>query len=223
MVAKRLLTAGQYKHAVIVGCDILSNFVISGFASFHAISQEICKPFDKNRAGINLGEACAALILSTEAVSAITVHGGCISNDANHISGPSKTGEELSYCIDESLKLSGLPPDDIDFISAHGTATDYNDEMESKAFALSGLHKAPVFSIKAIYGHTLGAAGILETIISAECLKQQVVLPSFGFTEKGISGDILVSDSLLKKKLQTCIKTASGFGGCNAAIILKNE
>ncbi len=220
IIAKRLLSKGPYKHAVIVGCDVLTNFVISGFASFHAISDDRCKPFDKNRTGINLGEAAAALILSTESGSEILVLGGSVSNDSNHISGPSKTGEELSFCINESMKEAGLSTDDIGFISAHGTATDYNDEMESKAFSLSGLHEPPVFSIKAMYGHTLGASGILETIISAECLKQQLILPNFGFNEKGVSGDISISESLQQNALQSCLKTASGFGGCNAAIVL---
>ena len=223
IIAKRLLTKRTYKHAVIVGCDVLTTFVISGFASFHAISAERCKPFDKNRTGINLGEAAAAIILSNELESQISVHGGYISNDANHISGPSKTGEELSFCINQSLKDAGLSADDIGFISAHGTATDYNDEMESKAFSLAGLHYSPVFSLKAMYGHTLGASGILETIISAECLKRQLILPSVGYSEKGVSGDISISEELQQSELHSCLKTASGFGGCNAAIILKRD
>jgi 3-oxoacyl-[acyl-carrier-protein] synthase-1 len=223
IIAKRLLAKGTYKHAVIVGCDVLTKFVISGFASFHAISTDRCKPFDKNRTGINLGEAAAAMILSSELASQISVHGGYISNDANHISGPSKTGEELSFCIHQSLKDAGLTNTDIGFILAHGTATDYNDEMESKAFSLSGLHYSPVFSLKAMYGHTLGASGVLETIISAECLKKQRILPNVGFSEKGVSGDIIISEELQQKDVHTCLKTASGFGGCNAAIILKRS
>ncbi len=223
IIAKRLLISKQYKHAVIIGCDVLSNFVISGFNSFHAISNEPCKPFDKNRKGITLGEACAAMVLSTEIKSEISVLGGYISNDANHISGPSKTGEELSYCINASMKDVAVKFGDIDFISAHGTATEYNDEMESKAFEHSQLSNVPVFSLKAVYGHTLGASGILETIISAECLKQHIILPSVGFAEKGVSGDIRINKSFVNKPLYYCLKTASGFGGCNAALILRHK
>lgn len=221
IVAKRLLQEGNYKHALIIGCDVLTNFVISGFNSFHAISNEVCKPFDINRSGISLGEACAGLILSTEIKTDMQVLGGIVTNDSNHISGPSKTGEELAYCIQQSMDDAKLTKHDIDFISAHGTATDYNDEMESKAFSLSALHNSPVFSLKASYGHTLGASGVLETIISAECLKQNVILPSAGFTQKGVSGEITLSDKLQRKEIDTCLKTASGFGGCNAALILK--
>lgn len=223
IAAKRLLLAGHYKKALVIGCDVLTSFVIKGFNSFHAISRVPCKPFDLHRTGINLGEAAAAVILSTELKSDIVVRGGCITNDANHISGPSKTGEELSYCLNTSLLEAGLLAADIDFISAHGTATNYNDEMESKAFDLSGLHKPPVFSFKAIYGHTLGASAVLEAIISAECLKRNIILPSYGFEEKGVSGNITVSREIIQKDLRNCLKSASGFGGCNAALILQKQ
>ena len=220
IVAKRLVETKKYHHVVVIGCDVLSHFVISGFHSFHALSKEICKPFDAQRNGINLGEACAALVISNENNSEISLHGGCVSNDANHISGPSKTGEELAYCVQTSLQNASLQAKDIDFISAHGTATEYNDEMESKAFDLSDVHTSPVFSLKAMYGHTLGASGLLEAIIAAECLKRNIILPSYGYSNKGVSGNIFVSDTLQHKPLKHAIKTGSGFGGCNAAIIL---
>ena len=204
----------------MVGCDVLSKFVINGFNSFHAISKTICKPFDKNRTGISLGEGSAAILLSTEKKSTIVIGNGFISNDSNHISGPSKTGEELAFCIQESLQKSNLNFKDIDFISAHGTATPYNDEMESKAFELAELTTNPVFSLKAIFGHTLGATGILETIMSIECLKRNLILQSSGFDELGVSGNININKTLIKKQLNTCLKTASGFGGCNAALLI---
>jgi 3-oxoacyl-[acyl-carrier-protein] synthase-1 len=196
---------------------------MSGFASFHAISREACKPFDQTRSGITLGEAAAAILISSEMRSEISIESGLISNDANHISGPSKSGEELSYCIQTSMQDSKVAVQDIDFISAHGTATMFNDEMESKAFSLAGLNKTPVFSLKGAYGHTLGASGILESILSIECLKRNIILPSIGFDEKGVSGDILINKTAMTKELTTCLKTASGFGGCNAALILKQN
>lgn len=219
--ASRLLQAGIYKYALVIGCDVLSEFVISGFTSFHAISKQICRPFDKNRDGINLGEASAACILSTEVKSNMLIGKGCIANDANHISGPSKTGEELAYCIQQIMNEHQLTPSQIDFVSAHGTATEYNDEMESKALSISGLHTSPVFSLKPNYGHTLGAAGILETIITAECLQQGIILPSLGYQEKGVSGDIIVSEIVKEKAMSYALKTASGFGGCDAALLIE--
>jgi len=223
LVAKRYLEAGNYKHAVVLGCDVLSHFVISGFNSFHALSKLPCNPFDLHRSGITLGEAAAGLVLSTMIEGNVSVQSGCISNDANHISGPSKTGEELSYCINQSLFEAGINHLAIDFILAHGTATMYNDEMESKALEHSLLTNVPVFSVKAVYGHTLGASGVLETLISAECLNRNCILSNPGFNEKGVSGNILISRSIENKPLKYALKTGSGFGGCNAAIILTSD
>ncbi len=221
VVAKRLLSKGYYKHIVVIGCDTLTEFVISGFTSFHAISTEICKPFDLHRDGITLGEACAASILSTTLQSSIILKGGTISNDANHISGPSKTGEELSYCINNTLIKSNTDASSVDFISAHGTATNYNDEMESLAIEKSSLNEAAVFSLKANYGHTLGAAGILETIIAAESMIRGIIPPSIGYCEHGVSGHINVNATLKNQKSHFALKTGSGFGGCNASILLE--
>lgn len=218
--AKRMLQNNIYKHALVIGCDVLSRFVTNGFNSFHAISKTPCKPFDKNRTGISLGEACAVIVLSTKHHSDFVIGEGFISNDSNHISGPSKTGEELAFCIQESLQKSNLNTNDIDFISAHGTATPYNDEMESKAFELAGLIQNPVYSLKAIFGHTLGATGILEIILGIESLKQNKVVPSLGFDEIGVSGNIVVNKIMIEKPVKTFLKTASGFGGCNAALLV---
>lgn len=223
IIAKRYLDAKLYEHVLVIGCDAVSNFVLSGFNSFHAISKKGCRPFDRARDGVVLGEACGAILFSATLESDISILGGTISNDANHISGPSKTGDELSYCIAETLKHASVETGEISFISAHGTATPYNDEMESKAIANAGLHTAPVFSLKGHYGHTLGASGIIESIISMECLKSNRVLPSFGFEVMGVSGDIQVNTLLIEKDLRYALKTASGFGGCNAAMLLKKN
>jgi len=221
LTGARLLQSGQYENAVVVGADVISKFVLSGFQSFQAISSEPCKPFDENRTGITLGEGAATMILSTNAKYAdrIKVLGGAVSNDANHISAPSRTGKELSEAIERTLSIAGLVPDDIDLISAHGTATSYNDEMEAKAIALSGLSIVPVNSLKGYYGHTLGAAGLIESIISIHSLKQNVILPTLGFEKIGVSSPINVCTALTSKRLKTCLKTASGFGGCNAAVV----
>lgn len=223
IMAKRYLQSGYYKQVIIIGCDVLSRFVISGFHSFHALSKEICKPFDVNRNGINLGEACAISILSTEQVAPIEVGHGFISNDSNHISGPSKTGEELAWCIQQALHHQNIDTEDIGFISAHGTATAYNDEMESKAFDSCRLHHSPVFSLKGHFGHTLGAAGVLELALSAEFLKHDFIPASLGFTQFGVSGKIQVNKAHKNQTMRSILKTGSGFGGCNAAIILNKS
>lgn len=223
IIAERLLRNGQFKHAVIIGVDVISKFVLNGFNSFHAIDKQVCKPFDLHRKGINMGEAAAGAILSVEHSSNLKVGQGFISNDANHISGPSKTGAELGYCISAALKATQLEVSDIDFICAHGTATLYNDEMESLAISNVGLHVAPVFSLKGAYGHTLGASGVLELVLSAACLERNLILPSINFEENGVSGDIQVNTKLLNKPIFNALKTGSGFGGCNAAIVLQKQ
>jgi 3-oxoacyl-[acyl-carrier-protein] synthase-1 len=217
----RLLRSGQYTHAIIAGADVISKFIMSGFESFQALSLQVCKPFDKLRDGLNLGEGAGTVILSTNKKYEhnIKVLGGSVSNDANHISGPSRTGKELAYAIDRSLQDAGLSNEDIDFISAHGTATVYNDEMEANAIALSGLQSVPLNSLKVYYGHTLGAAGLIESIISIQSLKQGLVLPTPGFAETGVTQPVNVVTSPLHIKANNFLKTASGFGGCNAAVV----
>lgn len=221
LTAMRMINAGQYETVIICGADVISQFILSGFQSFKAISSQPCKPFDADRDGITLGEGAATIILSsnTKYAGNIEVKGGATSNDANHISAPSRTGEELSQAINASLKQAGLPASDIDFISAHGTATVYNDEMEAKAITLSGLQTVPLNSMKGFYGHTLGAAGLIESIISIQSLKENVIIPTPGFKHIGVSTPVNVCRELISTPLKNCLKTASGFGGCNGAVI----
>jgi 3-oxoacyl-[acyl-carrier-protein] synthase-1 len=253
IVGTRLLRAGKYKHAVIAGADIVSRFILSGFESFQAVSPEPCKPFDAGRAGISLGEGAGAMVLSTSPatgavgvqhpgrLATIRVLGGASGNDANHISGPSRTGRELAHVITRAMAESGLIAGSgltaaaslgtgalpvcspIDFISAHGTATPYNDEMEAKAITLAGLGSVPVHSLKGYYGHTFGAAGMIESIISIQSMREDCLIPSKGFEQLGVSEPINVIQSLRRTPLHHCLKTASGFGGCNAAVVFSKS
>ncbi|MEO7313066.1 MAG: beta-ketoacyl synthase N-terminal-like domain-containing protein [Chitinophagaceae bacterium] len=225
ITAMRMIRNGQYEHAVVAGADVITKFVLSGFQSFQAISTDRCKPFDAARNGINLGEGAGTVILSSNKnySDGVKVSGGSVTNDANHISGPSRTGEELGKAIQNTMEDAGLTASDVGFISAHGTATIYNDEMEAKAITLAGLQSVPVNSLKGYYGHTLGAAGLIESIISIHSLKQNVVLPTLGFREMGVSKPLSLSNKLQNLLLNNCIKTASGFGGCNAAIAISKQ
>ena len=220
-----LIQSGQYDHAVVTGADVISKFILSGFQSFQAISPSVCKPFDAARDGINLGEGAGTVILTSnkEYSSGIKVTGGSVSNDANHISGPSRTGEELNIAINKAMSMAGVSADDIGFISAHGTATVFNDEMEAKAINLAGLQFAPVNSLKGYYGHTLGAAGLIESIISIQSLKDNTVIPTPGFENMGVTQPVNVCTTVIQTPLQHCLKTASGFGGCNAALVFSKQ
>jgi len=217
----RLLRSGQYETAVIAGADVISKFILSGFQSFQALSPEICKPFDKNHNGLNLGEGAGTVILSSNKkyTGTIKVKGGSVSNDANHISGPSRTGEELAYAIKKAKEDAEVTVNDIDFISAHGTATVYNDEMEANAISIAGLSATPLNSLKSYYGHTLGAAGLIESIISIQSLKEGLFLPTLGYAEAASPGKVNVTANAKNIDAVNFLKTASGFGGCNAAVI----
>lgn len=221
ITAMRMIQSGEYNNVVVTGADVISKFVTSGFQSFHALSSEACKPFDKNRDGLNLGEGAATVILSGDEKykGQIRVTGGGVSNDANHISGPSRTGQELADAITFALKMAGIKEEDIDLILAHGTATPYNDEMETKAIALAGVQRAAVNGTKGYYGHTLGAAGLIESIVAAECMRQGVTLATRGFEEPDTTA-LQVTTRLEEREIKHCLKTASGFGGCNAALVL---
>ena len=218
----RMIRAGQYENVVVAGADVISKFVLSGFQSFQAVSAGPCKPFDEARDGINLGEGAAAVVLSSHQQSAtdIKITGGAVSNDANHISGPSRTGEELFLAIRKSMQDAGVNATDMEFISAHGTATVYNDEMEAKAITLANLQHVPVNSLKGYFGHTLGAAGLIETVACIHSMKEGIILPTPGFTKSGVSQRLNLGNTLQKKSINNCLKTASGFGGGNAAIVL---
>ncbi len=223
LTGSRLLSAGIYDQAVISGGDLLTDFTLSGFHTLKAMSDAPCRPFDKNRKGITLGEGAATIVLSTKKASPIQVLGGSISNDANHISGPSRTGDGLSQAIQNALQISKKAAKDIGFLSAHGTATLYNDEMEAKAFHTAQLSEVPTNSYKGYWGHTLGAAGLLESVASLHSLQNNTLIQSLGFEEMGVSLALNIIRKKQAKSLQTVLKTASGFGGCNAAILFQKD
>ena len=224
-VAKNMIQAGKYKDAFVVAGDEISEFVISGFNSFQAIGSEPCKPYDKNRKGINLGEATAAIYITSELNHTkkfrFKVLGDSAINDANHISGPSRTGDGLFASVQNAMKEAKVSAKQIDFISAHGTATLYNDEMEAIAFNRMELQNVPLNSMKGYYGHCLGASGLLESIISMEAALQNTLIPSKNFEEIGISQDLNIIKENQSAEIKYILKTASGFGGCNAAIVLE--
>lgn len=228
VIGSRLIRAGKYDHVMVSGGDIISEFVVSGFQSFQSLSPQPCKPFDVERNGLSLGEGVGTVILSNDLSclntdNPIEVLGGASSNDANHISGPSRTGEGLYLAISNAMKESGFHGEDIDFVSAHGTATDYNDEMEAKALDWAGLGNVPVNSFKGSLGHTLGAAGTIESILTLESMRNNILLKTAGYREHGVSVPIPVISENIEKEINIALKIASGFGGCNAALAFSKQ
>jgi len=223
--AKRLIEANLYDDAYVIAGDEFSEFVFSGFSSFQALSDRPCKPYDSARNGLNLGEATVAVYITSDKNLAkkgdVKIIGDGAINDANHISGPSRTGEGLVRSIESAFKESGIQASQIDYISAHGTATIYNDEMEAIAFNRLGMKNIPLNSMKGFYGHTLGASGLLETVIGIESARKNRLYVSLGFDEIGVSESVNIIAENQDSDIKYFLKTASGFGGCNTAVIFE--
>ena len=222
--ASRMISTGSYDHVVVCGADILSPFIVSGFQSLQALSDEPCRPFDEDRTGINLGDAAATIIFHAESLSRLKygtwyLAQGAIRNDAFHITNPSRTGEGSYKAL--SYVMKDTDPEELAFVNAHGTATLFNDEMESVALSRAGLDQIPVNSLKGIFGHTMGAAGVLETIISMQAANEGIILGTKGFSNLGVSRRIQVAATNSTTDKQAFVKMMSGFGGCNAAILFK--
>ncbi len=219
ITAERYLKDAICSHAVVVGCDLVTKFVVSGFQSFKALSEQRCKPFDRDRVGLNLGEAAATMILGVEELDNLQsgvkcIKSGAISNDSNHISAPSRTAEGLFGAIGR-CDIGG-----VGYVVAHGTATPYNDGMEAIALQRAGIEQLPVFSLKGYFGHTLGAAGLLETIVGSELLDRGELPASLGFENLGVEGELNVVSERQRVDTKAFLKTISGFGGCNAALVV---
>lgn len=221
-VADSLLKTDSYDSAVVLAGDEISEFVLSGFQSFQAMSAKPCKPYDATRNGITLGEATAAVYVSKEAQGAkAQLLGSSSINDANHISGPSRIGEGLYLSVQNALDEAKIDPKQIDLINAHGTGTLYNDEMESIAFMRANLLSAPLNSYKGYFGHTLGTSGLLETLLTIELAHYKTLLKSLNFETLGVSHPINVLRETQHKEVNYILKTASGFGGSNTALVIK--
>lgn len=224
-VAKRYINEGAYDHVFITGGDIISAFIMSGFNSFQALSSTACKPYDAHRSGINIGEVIATVLVTSStqnlAEEAVSILGESSCNDANHISGPSRTGEGLYRSIQSVLHQANCTSKDINYISAHGTATPFNDEMEAIAFHRANLAHVPLNSMKGYFGHSLGASGLAETIVGMHSLHNNTLYKSLGFDTLGVTQPINIITKTSQNPLKTFLKTASGFGGCNTALLFK--
>lgn len=230
ILGNRLIDSGLYDAAIVCGCDTPRQFILSGFQSLKALSPEPCRPFDMERMGLNLGEAAATLILSKNPIQGNSwrMGDGFIRNDAFHISTPSKTADGLYLSLQRTLesftKEISSTCKQIDlkehlaFINAHGTATLFNDQMESVAIGRAGLSYLPANAYKSFWGHTMGAAGILETIISMKAIDDDTILETRGFSELGVSGKMNICAENRPTDKKGFIKMLSGFGGCNATI-----
>ena len=242
LLADHLISASLYDHAIVVGAEVQTEFIVSGFQSLKAVSEEPCRPFDIERNGLNPGEAAATIIFSPlpaspkgEVPSPATqvspaggdlegawhLMNGAVCNDAFHISSPSPQANGLTAAIEAVME--GWSSSQLASICVHGTATLYNDQMESKAIQRAGLSDVPLSALKGYYGHTMGAAGVLETILTMRATDDGIVLASKGFTELGVSGKVCISNESKSTNKTSFLKLISGFGGCNVAALYSKE
>lgn len=223
-VARELLDTGRASAAVLFGFDGISRFVATGFHSLAALSPGGARPFDAARDGLTIGDGAAVALLTYREPfkGDIVVAGAAASNDANHRTGPSRTGEGLFRAARAALADAAVHPPEVGGVKCHGTATNYNDAMEAKAlFSLFGEDAPPCFSVKGAIGHTSGAGSLLEILIAAECLRRRLVPPTAGFATLGVDEKIPVSASPQQLRGNSMLCLSAGFGGINAAVVLE--
>lgn len=225
IIANDMINHNYYDNVIICSGDLASDFVIEGFTSFYALSDVNCRPFDRNRSGLNIGEAVSTIIMSKHQnifkTTPFNFLGGCSVNDANHISAPHKDAKGLIQSIKNTLEICKIESKEIDFINAHGTATLYNDAMESKAFTSLGFDNIPINSLKGFFGHTLGTAGLIETAICLQSMRNNIALKCKGYKNQDSNYKLNILTKNLKIEFNTLLKTSSGFGGFNASIIIQ--
>lgn len=228
-LAGGMIRSGEVSSAVVCAADIVSRFVFSGFAALRALSPTRCAPFDAARDGLILGEAAVVVELMSErlaarrgAVPLAELAGWGMANDATHITAPARDGRGLILAIRSALDKARLSADEVEAFCAHGTGTAYNDAMELTALeALFGERKLPVFSVKGAFGHTLGAAGAAELTLCAKALETRQIPPTAGFVTPEPRAVGLVSARPMGFAGNTILTSNSGFGGVNAALLLK--
>ena len=223
--AAMLLRDGHADAVLALGVDLLSAFVVSGFYALRAMDPDGCRPFDQSRRGLSPGAAAAAAVLLPD--SRVTrplasVLGWSSSNDANHLTGPSRDGFGLALAMQRALRFARIQPGDIAYVHAHGTGTAYNDAMECLALQKIFQNQPPPFaSTKAITGHTMGAAGLLETILVVASAKNGIWPGTPGLIEPDPAAPLSLARQPVQVSGSTMfLKINSGFSGINAAVIL---
>ena len=226
--AWKWIQQGRVDAVMVVGVDVLSEFVMAGFTALKALDPLGCRPFDAARGGLSPGEAGAALVLLRQelaSAAAVRVRAFGGSNDANHLTGPSRDGSGLALAIQTALKVAACSPAEIDLVHAHGTGTPYNDAMESLALrTVFGESGPPVAASKGLLGHTLGAAGVIESIIGILALQNQCLpgTPRLVTPAQGAPAGLQLTPQG-GRRLRSILKLNTGFGGMNGALLLSHE
>ncbi len=228
LLGARMIKQGVVKRAVVGGGDALSRFTLNGFYSLKNVDKTLCKPFDQNRLGLNLGEGAGFCLLESESAAKArganiiaVLSGYANTNDAYHPTAPSPTGDGAYRTMQEALNMAGLQPGDISYINAHGTATQNNDAAEGIAIQkLFGTQPPPFSSTKPFTGHTLAAAGVIEGIFSVLALQEQMIIPNMNFETRMEELEIQPATELVENAgLRHVLSNSFGFGGSNVSLI----
>lgn len=220
LLAKRLIDVGAYENVLVVGADGLCRSTVMGFHALSVLSHTKCRPFDKDRSGMNVAEAVAAILVQdTKTDDSIEIKGVGASSDAYHMTNPNPEALGAIASMRNALKDAKLSHEDIDYINAHGTATLANDKVESLGVEKIFGDSVYVNSSKAITGHTLGAAGAVEAIISCEAIKRSKIPPQTGL-ENQENPNIKVNKESVDMRVRNVISNSFAFGGNNTSILL---
>ena len=230
MLGSRMLRSGKLDKVLVGGVDALSLFTLNGFNSLMILDKEPCRSFDDTRAGLNLGEGAGYLVLERESdlkpdrkVYAY-LEGYANANDAFHQTASSPEGNGAAMAMSNALKMANLKPEQIDYINAHGTATNNNDLSEGLAIMkVFGEHIPPVSSTKPYTGHTLAAAGSIEAVFVTLALQNQIIYPNLNFSKQMEELSFSPETELVKKPLNYVLSNSFGFGGNNSSIILSRK
>ena len=218
LAAARWIEAGVVDAAVVGGVDSLCLSTLHGFDSLQLLSPHPCRPFDVVRNGISIGEAAGFALLSRGGEIALT--GGGESSDAFHMSAPHPQGEGAQAAMRAALAQAGLAPGDIGYLNAHGTGTPANDRSEAAAIrTVFGSHGVPVSSTKGVTGHTLGAAGIIEAVITVEALRHQMLPPTANCTAPDTEFEVDVITAPRESRIRHAMSNNFGFGGSNCSLV----
>jgi len=229
LLAAAWLRAGRSDRVVAGGADGLCRLTYTGFGALSALDPNPCRPFDKRRAGLNLGEGAGFLVLETEeaarargATPIVELSGWAVGAEAHHITNPEKEGLTAARVMAAALARGGLTPADIDYVNAHGTATALNDAMESAALkACFGreVDRVPVSSSKGQIGHTLGAAGAIEAAITALAIARGVMPPTMGLEEVDPNCHLQHVTAAQRGPIRAAMSNSFGFGGTDSVLV----
>jgi 3-oxoacyl-(acyl-carrier-protein) synthase len=230
MLGARLIKHGLLDRVVVGGTDSLSRFTINGFMTLMILDRETCKPFDAQRKGLNLGEGAGFIILESEEAAKgkkilATLSGYGNSNDAYHQTASSPDGAGAYLAMEKAFQLSGLKPSDISYINAHGTGTEVNDMSEGTAIDRMFDKKVPyISSTKAFTGHTLGACGGIEAVLSVLAIDKNMVFPSLNHTHQMAELSFIPTKTLIMDaKIDHVLSNSFGFGGNTSALIFSRN